>query len=106
MKKENIFQNLPINLTNENFKHIINTKNVVIDRIVSHGHSSPSDFWYDQEKSEWVLLLLGQACLVFEKGNDKVELNPGDYVNIPAHVRHRVESTDSKNITIWLAIHY
>jgi cupin 2 domain-containing protein len=33
-------------------------------------------------------------------------LSPGDYVEIAAHRRHRVEWTDPTQPTIWLAIHY
>jgi cupin 2 domain-containing protein len=33
-------------------------------------------------------------------------LNPGDYVLIPAHKRHRVEWTDRAVKTVWLALHW
>ena len=96
MEKENIYQNLPVNLADESFETIIKTKNVVVERIVSLRHASPPKFWYDQDKNEWLLLIKGQACLRFEKGNKKIVLNPGDYITIPAHARHRVEWTDTK----------
>jgi cupin 2 domain-containing protein len=32
-------------------------------------------------------------------------LAPGDWVEIPPHVRHRVEWTDSDELTVWLAVH-
>jgi cupin 2 domain-containing protein len=32
-------------------------------------------------------------------------LRPGDYVEIPPHVRHRVAWTESDAPTIWLAVH-
>ena len=31
-------------------------------------------------------------------------LAPGDYVEIPPHVRHRVEWTDADEPTVWLAV--
>jgi cupin 2 domain-containing protein len=31
--------------------------NVRIERIVSHGHASPPDYWYDQDRLVWVVLL-------------------------------------------------
>jgi len=31
--------------------------NLRIERIISHGLSSPEKFWYDQETSDWVLLM-------------------------------------------------
>jgi cupin 2 domain-containing protein len=32
-------------------------------------------------------------------------MKPGDWVEIPAHVRHRVESTQADPPTVWLAVH-
>lgn len=78
---------------------------VRIERIVSMGHASPPGFWYDQQTSEWVLVLRGEARLAFENG-ETIDLKPGDFVNIPAHRRHRVEWTTPNEPTIWLAVHY
>ena len=77
---------------------------VRIERIVSRGHVSPPGFWYDQEESEWVLLVAGQARVRIEgEGMDR-ELGPGDHLWLPVHCRHRVEWTDPDRDTIWLAI--
>ncbi len=70
----------------------------------SHGHSSPVGFWYNQSEPEFVVLLQGEACLRFD--DEEIELKPGSFVDIPAHKRHRVESTNPNEPTIWLAIHY
>ena len=35
-----------------------------IERIVSRGHASPEDFWYDQEENEWVMVVKGTARCV------------------------------------------
>jgi cupin 2 domain-containing protein len=75
-----------------------------MERIISHGHASPPDFWYDQEEHEWVLLVRGAARLQFESG--ALEMKAGDFLNIPAHTRHRVEWTTPDEPTVWLAIHY
>ena len=83
---------------------LLESTNVRIERIVSHGHASPDDFWYDQAQDEWVVLLKGAATLRFEDAT--VEMKPGDFLNIPAHKRHRVESTTPDEPTIWLAVHY
>jgi cupin 2 domain-containing protein len=80
--------------------------NIRIERIVSIGHASRPDGWYDQDRAEWVVLLAGSAGLVFEGEAEPVLLEPGTYVHIPAHVRHRVAWTDRSVPTIWLAIHY
>jgi cupin 2 domain-containing protein len=33
-------------------------------------------------------------------------LSEGDYILIPARVKHRVEWTSKDHATIWLAVHY
>ena len=77
---------------------------VRIERIVSHGQSSPPDFWYDQEEHEWVLVLQGAAVLEIEDEAEPRRLNPGDALYLPAHRRHRVAWTQSDEPTVWLAV--
>lgn len=101
----NIFQNIPGKLKEEFFEDIISNKDFRLERIVSEGHSSPNDFWYDQDKNEFVLLISGSAVLVYNDGQ-KFILNEGDYLIIPAHQKHRVEKTDGSKKTYWLALHY
>jgi cupin 2 domain-containing protein len=102
----NFFREIPEDLTEEVIQVISKGKNVRIERIISKGQKSPKDFWYDQEQSEWVMLLQGYAELTFEGNPQSIKLKAGDYLNIPAHKKHRVEMTDEKVITIWLAIFY
>ena len=90
----------------EAIEELLREQNARIERIVSRGHSSPPDFWYDQAENEWVVLLAGRARLQFADEADLLELAPGDYVNIPAHVRHRVTWTDTDCDTVWLAVFY
>ena len=101
----NIFSNIPNNLPEEIFETILSILILSFDIIVSKGQSSPKNFWYDQDQNEWVIVLEGKARLVF-KGNETINLNKGDYINIPAHKKHRVEWTDPHVETIWLAIYY
>ena len=77
-----------------------------IERIVSTGQASPPGFWYDQDWGEWVVLLTGAARLHFADEAEARRLAPGDWVDIPAHCRHRVEWTDPDQPTVWLAVHY
>jgi len=79
---------------------------VRIERIVSTGHASPPGFWYDQERPEFVIVLAGAAALRFAGERAPRRLGPGDWVDIPAHARHRVEWTDPATPTVWLAVHY
>lgn len=81
-------------------------RNVRIERIVSMGQSSPSGFWYDQDEEEFVVLLSGSAVLLFEDGRQYVDLKAGEAVLIHAHVKHRVESTDKKKKSVWLAVFF
>ena len=100
----NLFADLPRLLPDELFTTLLEAANVRIERIVSHGHASPEGFWYDQDQHEWVVVLKGAARLRFEDGT--VEMKPGDFVNIPAHKKHRVEWTTPDEPTIWLAVYY
>jgi len=77
-----------------------------IEKIVSTGQSSPAGFWYDQPEAEWVVVLSGEARLRFEDEVRPRKLGPGDFVDIPAHRRHRVEWTHPDQPTVWLAVHY
>jgi cupin 2 domain-containing protein len=87
----------------EQVDRLLGDSRVRIERIVSTGQASPPDFWYDQADDEFVVLLAGSARLRFENG-EVVDLAPGDWVDIPAHVRHRVESTEADPPTVWLAV--
>ncbi|VEP11315.1 Cupin domain-containing protein [Hyella patelloides LEGE 07179] len=101
----NIFS-IPSSLPNrELWEALISTDNVLIERIVSTGQVTPLGEWYDQDRDEWVILLQGEASLVYGDGS-QIQLTPGDYVLIPAHQKHRVEYTTFEPPCIWLAIHF
>lgn len=101
-----LFEGIPKELSEELFDTISSTDDVKIERIVSRGHASPEGCWYDQEDNEFVLVVRGSAGLKLENEDDIVVLKAGDYLNIEAHVKHRVEWSDSTCETIWLAVHY
>ena len=102
----NIFAQLPELLPEEVFQQLEQGKEFKLERIVSQGHATPADQWYDQTQHEWVILLSGSAGLRFEDEENLRELRPGDFVDIPAHKRHRVEWTALNETTVWLALHY
>ena len=89
----------------ERFDLLLERPGVRIERIVSTGQSSPPGFWYDQPGEEFVVLVSGSARLRFEVGDRVLDLAPGDWVEIPAHARHRVEATQAEPPTVWLAVH-
>jgi cupin 2 domain-containing protein len=103
---KNLFADLPQDRMDEQTTQLMATRDVKIERIVSHGQASPPDFWYDQDWAEWVILLTGSAGLLFEGETRPRTLRPGDYLHIPAHVRHRVAWTDAAHATVWLAVHH
>ncbi len=105
MKTDNLFESIPENLEQEIFESLVEKNQVKIERIISKGHTSPSQGWYDQEQDEWVVVLKGAATLTFENGEEK-NLKDGDYVNIPAYTKHKVSWTKPDEETIWLAVHY
>ena len=105
MTDTNIFNNIPENLPEELFETLFKNQLVYIERIVSRGHVTAEGVWYDQDWDEWVLLLQGQAIIGYEQERQAITLNSGDYLLIPANVRHRVEWTANDVDTVWLAVH-
>ena len=105
MNKSNIFESIPSNLKDELFEDIIKKDGLKIERIVSKGHTTAEFDWYDQDSDEWVILLKGEALLSF-LDEDDVRLKAGDYLNIPAHKKHRVSWTLPNEESVWLAVHY
>ena len=101
----NIFESIPKNLETEIFEKLVDHDNVRIERIISKGHTSAEDDWYDQEKNEWVMVLQGEAILAFVDGRT-VTMNVGDYLEIKAHEKHRVQWTSHDTETIWLTVFY
>ncbi|MDJ0510495.1 MAG: cupin domain-containing protein [Crocosphaera sp.] len=101
---DNIFK-LPNNLIDQEFfESIIDSKNIKLERIISRGQTTPENTWYNQAQDEWVILLQGEATLLFFD-NSSIHLTSGDYLLIEAHQKHRVEYTSISPPCVWLAIH-
>lgn len=103
---DNLYSDLPETLPEEQFLELLNRPGLRIERIVSTGQASPPGFWYEQPGAEWVLLLAGAAQLRFADEAAPRRLEAGDFVDIAARRRHRVEWTDPDQATVWLAVHY
>ena len=103
---QNLLADLPDSLAEELIDLLAKSETVRIERIVSRGHSSPKDFWYDQDEHEWVVVLQGEAKLLFEDDEQPLLMKPGDFVSITAHRKHRVEWTTPDEPTVWLAVFY
>jgi cupin 2 domain-containing protein len=101
-----LFTEIPAELPEELVEVLAGSDDVRIERIISRGHASPAGFWYDQAWNEWVVLLSGAARLALRDPDEEVSLEPGDYLLMPAHRRHRVIETAADRDTIWLAVHF
>jgi cupin 2 domain-containing protein len=107
MEFGDLFDGLPGNWTAEEVvTTLLETEGFRLVRIVSTGQATPAGEWYVQDEAEWVLVMRGRAGLLIEGESNARILDPGAYALIPAHVRHRVEWTDSDQPTVWLALHF
>jgi len=102
----NLFTQVTQASDSEVFETLLQTEAFKLERVVSTGQATPPGQWYDQDGDEWVVLLSGSAGLLFDGERDIRVLQPGDYLYIPAHTRHRVEWTETGVETVWLALHY
>ncbi len=96
---------IPNEIPKEITEILHSNENVRIERIISNGQCSPVDFFYDQQETEWLFLLQGKAIISF-KNNEKITLNKGDNLFIPAHKKHRVEKTSTNPPCIWICVYY
>jgi len=103
-KMPNLYADLLPDSGAEQLVELLSRPGLRIECIVSAGQASPPGFWYDQPQAEWVLLLRGEASLTFEDEPAPRFMKAGDFVDIAAHRRHRVESTAA--LTLWLAVYY
>ena len=106
IQSENFYSGLPDAKPDEAIETLLQTGQICIKRIVSHGQATPEEEWYDQPQDEWVILLQGEARLEYEGISSKIPLQIGDYIHIPAHCRHRVCWTDPDQKTLWLALFF
>lgn len=96
------YENLPQGEKNEVFEALVKTDKILIERIVSEGQTSET--WYDQEEDEFCCVLRGAAELIFEGVEEPIPMDPGTWVMIPAHTKHKVSRTHESEQTIWIAI--
>ncbi|MEO1816014.1 MAG: cupin domain-containing protein [Acetobacterium sp.] len=98
----NIYEMPKLPIDDEVISVLAQNERVRIERIISTGQQSD---WYDQEESEYVILLEGRAQLAFEEGRT-ITLEKGDTLLIPPHQKHRVTHTSAEPPCIWLCVFY
>ncbi len=101
----NLFEGFEVGAAEERIDALLMRPGLRVERIVSTGQASAPDHWYDQPQTEWVVLLSGSAILRFEDEAEPRTLRPGDWITIAPHRRHRVEATDVRTPSVWLAVH-
>ncbi len=105
MKKGNLFN--PVKKTPEEFFEILaegSSNFSRIERIISQGHTSPENFWYDQNEFEFVAVLQGEAKIEFE--SEIIKMSSGEWIIISPHEKHRVIYTSENPCCVWLAVFY
>ena len=80
IRSGNLFADLPAPSDAEMTTILADWPRASVERIVSTGQASPAGFWYDQDTTEWVILLQGAAGLLIEGEERERSLSPGDYV--------------------------
>ena len=62
IKGGNLFADIGPAGADETFATLAERPGAAIERIVSTGQASPEGFWYDQDWTEWVVVLAGEAA--------------------------------------------
>ena len=99
----NIFELPEFPLPEELTTILAENKNIRIERIISTGQVSKD--WYDQDETEFVVLLEGNAVIEYKDGK-VVEMIKGDTLLVKPHEKHRVSYTSSEPPCVWLCVFY
>ncbi len=100
-----LLDEVPTALDAELVETLLKANSVRIERIVSTGHVTAPGCWCDQGWDEWVALIAGTAEVLIEGERAPRRLETGDWLFLPARVRHRVAATADDRPTVWLAVH-
>ena len=97
----NIYNYTQPNEGEEVIEKLFSKDNITINRIVSNKVADGE--WYDQDEDEWLVLVSGEALLVFEDEDEEIVLLKGDTFYIPRHTKHSVKKTSED--ALWLTVH-
>ena len=98
----NVFDLPELPLPDELVTVLAENDRIRIERIVSAGQVSD---WYDQDETEYVILIEGSADIEYDDGS-VVSMRNGDTLLIKPHERHRVSYTSTKPPCIWLCVFF
>lgn len=83
----------------ENLTTLLSHKNIKINHIVSSDQLEETE--YLQEEDEWLVLLEGEATLLIQ--DEEKKLQRGDTLFIAAKTPHQILQTTKG--TVWLTVH-
>ncbi|HEY5556741.1 cupin domain-containing protein [Acetobacterium sp.] len=98
----NLFDISKLPLKEEVTTILAKNKNVRIEQIISTGQVSD---WFDQDKTEFLVLLDGTAELEYENGKSVI-LIKGDTLLINPRQKHRVVYTSNDPPCNWLCVFF
>ena len=98
----NIYEMPPLPLAEEVTTILTENENIRIERIISTEQVSD---WYDQDQTEFVILLEGNAIIEYVNG-ERIVMSKGDTLLIKPHERHKVSFTSNNPPCIWLCVFY
>ncbi|MCW8908701.1 MAG: cupin domain-containing protein [Sedimenticola sp.] len=101
MPTRDLLSTSPHSLTEERFETLLSRPGLSLQRIVSPPAFRSRPFL--QPEDEWVLLLQGQATLDLD--GEQIELRQGESLLIAAGTPHRVITTSTNPLCIWIALH-
>lgn len=101
MRPVNLLKSTEQPIHQEQLETLIETRHIRLQRILSPAAFQSELF--QQAEDEWLVVLQGQGTLQMD---DKiVDLGAGDSLLIPAGTPHRVLSTSTDPLCIWLTLH-
>lgn len=102
MTNGEVFKDLPEDSVVE---QLCQAKGFRVERVVSYGDCSPEGRWYDLDCDAWVVMIRGGVTLQLDEPEETKYVATGDWIFLPAHRRHRVESSSKEPPAIWLAVY-
>lgn len=106
MRVRNLFRDIPDGGHGESIDVLLSGRGgATVERIVSRSARAPAQGVFEQDWTEFVVLLQGEARLAALEPDETFDLKPGDWLEIPPKRRHYVAWTSREPPAVWLAVH-